>query len=182
MDGYEETLASAQAAGIALAGYVDTCYGNIPLRTVQQQIDRYRAWYGIGSIFFDQAANTANQLDYYRALYNYVQARSGDPLQVILNPGVNVHEGYMQACDIICTAEMDAATYLKRFPGNPSWAEDYEATRFWHIVYGISDKKIAHKVIAQSQRRHAGYLFITEQALPNPYGMLPDRALWEGEI
>ncbi len=181
-DQYALSLASAQAAGIAIVGYVDTCYGEIPLRTAQQQIDCYRTWYGVGSIFFDRAANTSDQLSYYHALYDYVRSGSITPQLVLLNPGTYTHEGYMQVCDIICTAEMDAVTYLKRFPGNSSWTRAYEPAHFWHIVYGVSGEKTARKVIAQSQRRHAGYLFITEQALPNPYGELPDRAIWEGMI
>jgi hypothetical protein len=62
----------------------------------------------------------------------------------------------------------------------PAWARDYPADRFANTVYGAVTSSQANSAISLARSRNAGYVFVTNLSLPNPYDALP--AYWSSEV
>lgn len=55
----------------------------------------------------------------------------------------------------------------------PHWVGKYPAHRFWHIVHSTTTVNDMQKALSLSKKRNAGYVYITSEKMPNPYGKLP---------
>ena len=97
---YVRALSKLHHAGGKVIGYVHTSYGDRPLAEVENEIDRYRAFYAVDGFFIDEMTNdkNMNHLDYYAAIYKYVKAK-GANYTVTGNPGCNTTEDYMTRLD-----------------------------------------------------------------------------------
>lgn len=166
-----DITAKAQAAGIAVIGYVLTdddprAPGLRPAAEVKAEVDLYFEWYNVDGIYFDVASDKAADVPHYRDLADHVRGRSPGAL-VALNPGFLPAEGYMDFADIIEVFESSDATYktdgvtVGHFaPG--SWVHNYPAERFFHAVSGVPDRAAFEETLALAKRRNAGYVFITD--------------------
>ena len=105
----------------------------------------------------------------------------------MLNPGMVVPRCYSDAADVLVTFEGSYANYT----GTPdSQGRDYEAlhwspddpARIWHIVYGAASSGEMQHAMALSKRRGAGYVYVTDAGLPNPFGGLPPAGYWAAEV
>lgn len=54
----------------------------------------------------------------------------------------------------------------------PQWVFKYSPERFYHIAYGVPDVSVG-SALSIARSRNAGYVYFTDQTLPNPYGKLP---------
>ncbi len=163
---YREAVRAAQDRGARVLGYVPTSYGARPAAEVTADIDRYRAWYGVDGIFLDEAANTAAELPYYRALGGHV----GSDGLVVLNPGVVPAPGYFDVADVVVTFEGPYDRYADALAWMPAWLRRVPPERIAHLVYGASRgdamAAIAHPDVP-------GYLYVTSGSLPDPWRTLP---------
>jgi hypothetical protein len=175
---YLNTVRQAQARGITVLGYVYTKYGSRRASAVRADIDKYYSWYGVDGIFFDEASTDCAKLSYYQGLYNYVKAKGGQA-KVVLNPGINTGECYVNASDILVTFEDNFAAYTTWSPSG--WEYNYPAERFWHLVLGASEADMT-QAIAWSKQRHAGWVYVTNDDLPNPWDTLPSDPYWSNEL
>ncbi|TCO60549.1 spherulation-specific family 4 protein [Actinocrispum wychmicini] len=166
-----------RSSGVRLLSYVDTSYTNRPVDTVLADIANAFIWYGTDGIFLDQAANTCDKLGYYQALHDYVKSIRPNAL-VVLNPGTNTDECYTKVSDVLVDFEGTYDTYVTWSPSD--WVRAYPAKRFWHLVFGTSCASQMRDVIKKSRQRNAGYVFVTDTALPNPWNALP--AYWRSEL
>jgi hypothetical protein len=173
---YVAVIGRARAAGIRVMGYVDTAYGKRSANAVKTDITTWRTMYGLTDIFFDQSASGASSLTYYRDIANAVHASPG--AITMLNPGVNVDEGYMQFADILNIFEGSRNDYAGFAPA--SWVSTYPSSRFSHLIYGVPDAAGMTTVLNQSITRGAGYVYITSDSLPNPWDALPP--YWTTEV
>jgi hypothetical protein len=156
-----------QAAGVRVLGYVPTGYGWRPLQTVIDDVDRYRSWYGVDGIFFDEAASDAALVPHYHAL---ARAARGDTGRlVVLNPGVPPAPGYFELADLVVTFEGDIGAYGAAMGQTPEWLRHQSRDRVAHLIYGATRAQ-ALSALADSA---AGYLYATSGALPNPWRTLP---------
>ena len=171
---------ATQARGVTVLGYIHTSYGKRPLAEVKSEIASYRRWYGVNGIFLDEVTNDAAGLPYYLQCRAAVHA--GQPKAVvIINPGTPVTEGYMAAADVVLTFESGYGAYLKRDP-DPAWVARYPARRFWHLIYAVPNLNAMQTVVRLGKQRHAGWMYVTSDDLPNPWDTLPDGAYWTGEL
>ncbi len=169
-------VAAARSQGAVVVGYVDTTYAARPLAAVKADIDRYRAWYGVNAFFFDQTPYDCADIAYYDELKTYVRAES---LGLIFhNPGMNPQECYLNAADVIVNFEGSEATYAGWTPA--AYASTYPADRFWHIVYSV-DPTHGPALRTTATERNAGLVYLTEQAMPNPFSVIPSDALWDAQ-
>src|SRR4029077_15679404 len=111
----------------------------------------------------------------YQDIANTVHATPG--AKVMLNPGTNVPEGYAQIGDIINIFEGTPSAYSSYIP--PSWTANYARSKVAHLIYGASASSMT-TVLAQSVSRGAGYIYITNDTLPNPWDTLP--SYWTTEV
>ena len=184
-----------RARGTTVLGYVYTNYASRPISEVENSVDNYlRSVSGhiaVSGIFFDQMSTSCAKEGYYRQLYQYVQ--SADPAAFVAeNPGTPINicdfKPGGKVADTFVTFEDDVRTYLTRFLGNivgPSGVYSLGAQHppsvFWHLVYGVSAAQMP-QLVALAASRHAGYIYATNENLPNPYLSLPGYIVAEAHI
>jgi hypothetical protein len=178
---YATIVNTLKAKGVVPAGYVWTKYGTRAASTVKAQIDAYYSWYGVTSIFLDEADNTAAMIPYYLDLYNYIHAKGGT---VIINPGTTTIEQYMTVCDIAMTVETPYSGYAGM--GTPSWVYNYAVSRFATLVYECSEANMPTGV-SLSKQRNAGYIYVTNDTSSNPWDtlapyMVSEKSLASGTV
>src|SRR2546427_10152000 len=70
---YVSGIQKLQSAGITVLGYVSTVYTSRSSSAVKTDIDTYKSWYpSINGIFFDEMANWAGGVNYYKRFKCYV--------------------------------------------------------------------------------------------------------------
>ena len=173
---YVSTVADAKKAGIRVLGYVPTSYASRSTATVKTEIDDYKAWYGVTNIFLDEASSQSKDYAYYQDLADYIHQAQGAIVE--LNPGVYPAEGYMNIADIVNVYENPYTNYASA--QIPSWAYNYPASKFAHLVYATPDSASMQSVVALAQQRNVGYLYVTNDDLPNPWDTLP--SYWANEV
>ncbi len=172
---YVTTVTNAKNAGIRVLGYVHTSYGARSSATVKSEIDSYKSWYGVTDIFFDEVSDQSTYYSYYQDLANYVHQTPNAIVE--LNPGVYPAEGYMSIGDIVNVYEDTYANYVNAQV--PSWVSNYPASKFSHLVYATPDTASMQNAVTLAKMRNVGYLYITNDNLPNPWDSLP--TYWSGE-
>ena len=132
---YVSAVNSLRASGGKVIGYVSTSYTTRGTNAVKTDIDRYFNWYAMDGIFLDEFTNDSdtNHLNYYAALYLYIQSK-GTNLLVVGNPGINAQEAYLTrpCADVLVTFEVDTgyATHVV-----DAWVTNHLARRFCHLPY-----------------------------------------------
>ncbi len=183
------------AGGVAI-GYVGTDWAARSLAEVQSEVDLYfdpAYWRGAGvqiqGIFFDEMSNDLADVGYYRTLRDHV--RSHDQAAIVVgNPGtsfVNNPSGqmtwsvsdYAEAADTLVTFESTADEYFESY-SPPSWLEAYPAERFGNIVYGVATTAQMLEGMNLVRQRKAGYAYLTDDVLMNPYDDLA--SYWSAEV
>ena len=168
---YAAQAKRSRAASLVVLGYVYTGYGRRPSAEVKSDIDKYYSWYGVDGIFFDEASTDCSQArSYYGDLYGYVSDKGG---KVVLNPGTQTNECYMAVSDIILNFEGTYADYAGDSYSQPEWISEYPATRFWHLVHAAATTADMRDAVRLSRERNAGFVYVTPDALPNPWDTLP---------
>jgi hypothetical protein len=192
-------LAGAHKAGVKVLGYVDTGYFGTTGRTTRLGETTTAAWlaqaetdvnlwykfYGsnIDGVFFDDATNvcgptsgTTTYSDLYAQLSQYVkQFHTG--ATTVDNPGTDVPQCYENSADVLLTFEGGYTSYQSYTPN--SWESGYDPHKFFHVVYSATSSQLSNAV-ALSKNDNAGYVYITDAGLPNPYSTLP--SYWSGEL
>ena len=177
---YVAQVKQAQAKGLKVVGYVDTAYGKRSTSLVKADILNYYNWYHVDGIFFDEASNLQPQIPYYKAIYQLVKNITTKST-VIINPGCATLEGYINTADIIVSFESPYDEYQSGFVQSP-WVTKYPASRFMHIVLGVTQEEL-QSVIEETKQRHAGWVYITTYSTPaNPYDNLPTNPYWTDEL
>lgn len=169
-------LVHASGPGFLVYGYVYTRYGKRALSRVQGDIDKYYAWYGVDGIFVDETASSAAlATSYYQSLANFITAKKSGA-GIMLNPGVYPDEAYLNI-----TIPSNSTLVVNVFEGSyksyvnaavPAWAFSYPSDRFSHLVYSTNSGQMPHAV-ALSVHRNAGWVYVTDLGLPNPWLALP---------
>jgi hypothetical protein len=169
-------MVHAAGRGFLVYGYVYTRYGKRSLTRVERDIDKYYGWYGVDGIFVDETASSAALAStYYQSLANYItNKKSGTG--VMLNPGVYPDPAYLNI-----SVPSNSSLVVNVFEGSykdyvnatvPSWAFSYPSDRFSHLVYSTNSDRMP-TAVALSTERNAGWVFVTDLGLPNPWLKLP---------
>ncbi len=165
----------ASAAGVTVLGYVSTMWGARSAEAVNADILRHREWYGVHSIFFDEAATSPALVDRYAALAEVVHAEPG--AVVAMNPGTVPDPSYATVADVLVVFEGPWSIY--RTTTVPSWVLDHPPSLFWHLVYE-TPRSALRTAVDRVRRLNAATLYITDDASPNPWDALP--TYWEREL
>lgn len=161
-------LGRLRAAGVPVAGYVDTNYGLRPAGDALADLGRYLGWYQVTGVFFDRAATDAAQLGHYAGLAR--AARRLGARVVALNHGAHPVEAYAEHADLLGTFEGPWPAYLDL--AIPRWARSRPAAQFYHLPHSVpaASFRDARWLAA---RRNAGAVYITDRSGPNPWDRLP---------
>jgi hypothetical protein len=179
---YTTAINNAVAAGIRVIGYVNTSYQTVNYQTALNDVNTwYQLYPNISGIFIDQVADGtgANQC-YIASLYNHVKNQHANDL-VVLNPGTNISANYEPYGDIFANAENTFAAYQASWSVQYPGFEDNPAfqNRFWHIIHTATSGQYA-AALSLAQSRNAGWVYITDDVMPNPYDVTP--SYWNTEL
>jgi hypothetical protein len=164
------------------------------LSQIDADIAAWYQFYGadLAGIFLDEGTGScgpvagSNQYaDQYRAIRDDLRSTRPGALTV-LNPGSPVPSCYRDAADVLVTFEGSYANYIGSPDRQPldyvplGWTEQHP-DQIWHIVYGATTTGKMERVMALSRERGAGYVYVTDAGLPNPFGTLPPADYWLAE-
>jgi hypothetical protein len=182
---YVTALTNLESAGGTVVAYVYSGYTTVPLATVESQISTYLTQYGglINGFFVDAMTNDNSPADlaYYHTLYTYIKGLNSS-YDVIANPGTSTVPDYLtpatRGADTLLTYEGSAQNY----PGSPppSWVFGYSPNHFANTIYDESSSQGMMNDVTLAVERNVGYVYVTDQTLPNPYSQLP--SYWDQEV
>jgi hypothetical protein len=157
-----------QAAGVAVAGYVDTDYGRRPLSATMADLGRYLDWYQVTGVCFDRVTMGAEDLRYYAAAAE--RARDMGAREVMFNHGTHPAEAYARYADVLGTFEGTWRAYQDLTV--PRWTENVPRDKLYHVVYSTPPENFADAYRLAAHNR-AGCVYVTERGGGNPYDGLP---------
>jgi hypothetical protein len=164
---YHPEIAAVTAGGARVVGYVDTAYGRRPSGTVFRDLAKYRAWYGLTGVFFDQVSSGLAGLAHYRRLAAGARRIGYD--FVVLNPGVTPSPGFADLADVLVTFEGNWETYCDYLVAE--WMRGYPRGRFCHLIHSAGPDALA-AARARAVTNHVGVLYATELTGSNPWATL----------
>lgn len=172
---YTSRIAANTAKGIRSIGYVDTNYQTRSMADVASDIDAWHTLYpGISGILFDRVSvGGASDLCYSAYSYNFAKSRYPNDL-LSLNFGTYTSPAYEPYGDIFLNAEMDYALYqtwslpTDGFQDNPAYSN-----RFWHLIHTTTAGANYTDALTDTRNNNAGWVYITDDILPNPYDAAP---------
>jgi hypothetical protein len=156
------------AAGVVVAGYVDSDYGRRPINEAMEDVVRFLEWYEVPGVCFDRAAGDAERIGYYAELSRRTRALGVQ--DVTFNHGAHPLEAYAEHADLLGTFEGPWAAYLEA--AVPRWTRSLSASRFYHSVYSVPRGQFTDAYLLAASRG-AGCAYITDNGGPNPYDRLP---------
>jgi hypothetical protein len=163
---YVSGIAKLSAAKVLVLGYVATGYASVAEADVQSQMDDYKSWYpGVTGIFFDEMQSAAGDEAYYTSLTQY--AKSHGFVRTVGNPGTDVEASYVGTVDTIFIYETDGLPTLSSLGG---WHTNHDKKNFGIIPYAVPALDASFMAGA---RPLVGYIYITDDDLPNPWDSLP---------
>ncbi len=204
---WASVMERAHDAGIQVLGYVDTGYfGATGMRTrlgstrpedwVSQAQQDINAWYDLygdwlGGIFFDDGQNVcgpeegSNRWADLQAHLNEFQKRREPDSLTVLNPGTVVPQCFEHTADVLLTFESPYEAYVGTSPSEAlnyrplDWTPE-DPSKIWHLVYGATREQMP-RAMDLSRQRGAGYIYVTDDVLANPWDSVPDDAYWSAE-
>ncbi len=151
-----------------------------PLAQVKTDVDRYDRFYKIDGFFIDEVTNDADaaHLAYYGELYNYIKSKQASYL-VVGNPGINTLASYLTlpAFDGLVTFENDTG-YPNYVPD--AWTQKQSSAAFSHLCYNVATAATMTNYAQLAVKRNAGYIYITDDKLNNPWDTLT--SYWKAEV
>jgi len=172
---YSAAVSTATRHGLRVLGYVTADYGRRSAAAMEEEVERYREWYGPSGIFLDQAPASISSSAAIAHAVSHIRASS---LSLAINPGqpdIDPHDAAI--VDHVVNFEGPHSSYRRcRFP---DWVRDVASAKFWHLIYEVRDARTMRKVAAMAGRSHAGVVYITDATMPNPWERLP--SYWREE-
>ena len=165
-----------RAAGICVAGYVDTDYGARPVRDVLADVIRHRDWYGDDAVFCDRVASSTDRLGHYAALAG--EARDLGMSTIAFNHGADPAPAYLEYADLLGAFEGPWPAYVELMI--PRWAREQDTGRLFHLVHSVPPELISTAWDLAAQR-NLGCVYITTESGINPWHRLSigtERSTW----
>ncbi len=193
---YVHAIDDCRARGLKVIGYIRTGRGTVPLRptyawmlgrrtkNVLEQIDAYRSWYPkMAGVFLDEmnldaqdrAVERRGFFTHYTTVEKYhagikAEVRKKTQQTIVGNPR-DVSDSHgdwaFGAVDVLVVQEAAESRYLSWSP--PDWVypgtDRTHAYRIAHLVHGVTNER---EVLEASRARHAGYVYVTDEAGSGP--------------
>jgi hypothetical protein len=191
---------------VGVLGYVDTGFCQIPLSTVESQIDSWYAWYGsvgLSGIFFDEAANpvdpaamsdclsrSTDALNYYRTIAAYAHGKASDQT-VSFNFGVNPVSNWPlsstvpgQNADVAVIFEDPYSDFVNYGGSGAAWSpaqweSSFGPQHFSVLVYDATGTGQPSTFCSAALRQNVGRVYVA----PNSgWNTLPPTAYFKSEL
>src|SRR5574341_68114 len=162
---YITGIQKLQSSGVTVIGYVYTSYGLRSASIVAADIDQYKTWYNVKGIFFDEMSSISGHETYYKNLSDY--AKSNGLAFTVGNPGLDTLSSYVGTVDNLIIYENAGLPSTTSISG---WHTDYDKKSFSLLSYAVS---ALDRSFFSSVSDYVGYMYITNDNLPNPWDALP---------
>ncbi|MCC6233617.1 MAG: spherulation-specific family 4 protein [Verrucomicrobiales bacterium] len=165
-------LQQVRDRGGRVVGYVHSTYGKRPLEQVRADALRWGEFYSLDGIFVDEMTNdtASTNLTYYQTLYHDLKTEHPEWL-VVGNPGINTREAYLTgpSADLLVVFEnrVGYLTYQRDL-----WTSQHPTSSFAHLGYQVPAANFP-TYLGLARTRRAGWVYFTDDALPNPWDRLP---------
>jgi hypothetical protein len=180
---YQHVIDYCHARGQRVISYVHSSYGQRPLADVIADIDATYAFYpSVDGIFVDEMSNEPSTLGYYQSLRAHVQTKPGAHV-LVGNPGIPADTAWQlegAVADELVIFEGTAVDYATWVP--PAWVRAYPADRFVQLVHGAGDPTAMAAACARSKTQNAGFVYVTDDVMPNPWDTLPGEPYWSSQV
>jgi hypothetical protein len=173
---YTAAITLVRGAGARTICYIATTYGVRPVAAMLAELQQYQALYGpFDGVFLDEMSNDPATLGHYQTFAAGIRAALPNAL-IVANPGTNIPASMSgtSVADVFVLYENDAeggVPYAAYEP--PAWALSQPPERVAHIVYNVQGEAAMRATVALARERRAGYVFVTDDVLANPYDTLP---------
>jgi hypothetical protein len=169
---YTSVIGAARGAGSEVIGYVSTVYGRRPIATVEAEIDAWYTMYDLDGIFLDEgpdATDCGALTAHYQRLADRV--RGHDPgARVVMNPGTDTCASYLGFISTLMVFEDTAARFAAWTA--PAWMAAFPPERFWILTLNTPANRLS-AVVSRAASQGVGYVYATNDRLPNPWDTLP---------
>lgn len=169
-DAFVEPVTRLREAGVRVAGYVDTAYGERSNVKALLDFDWYRERYGVDGVFFDRVPTGSEHVHSYAALAATVRLLGAEV--VAFNHGAYPGRDYAEHADLLGTFEGPWSSYVEL--ESPRWVRARPPSDFFHLVHSVPPERVSN-VLALAERRNVSGVYATEHTGPNPWGRLPSR-------
>ncbi len=167
---YATGIASLEAAGVRVIGYVPTGYGTSSYSGVSQvegEMDDYATWYpDLDGIFFDEMSTSAGEQSYYATLATHASSLSF--AMTVGNPGTAVPSALLGIFTVLVIYE---DPNLPDASAIDAYQATYGSAPFAFIAYGVP--ALPSAATMQSLDAYVAYEYVTDLGGANPYGALP---------
>jgi len=121
---------------------------------------------------------TPRNLAFYEELYQYVKAKRASYIAVG-NPGINTLASYL------ARPTVDALVTFENNTGYPQYVairglKLKPSTAFSHLCYDVPGADTMTNYVRLALTRNAGYIYVTDDRLSNPWDTLP--SYWMAEV
>lgn len=162
---YVNGINRLKEAQITVIGYVYTGYGKRDEDVVKKEITKYKKWYNLDGIMFDEMSNQIGYETYYKSLDNF--AKSLGMKFTKGNPGTNVPSSYTDVVDNFVMYENSGYPDLSKLK---TLHTDYDKKNLSFVSYGVAGLDAQYVIHAT---HCVGLMYITDNVLPNPYDSIP---------
>lgn len=169
---YPPVVAALRAAGVRMAGYVDTAYGQRSPAEVAADVALHGERYGLAGVFLDQVSTGLDQLEHYGQVVRL--SRAAGARFVALNHGAVPHPGYLDLANLTVTFEGPWQAWLTL--AEPAWLRRQPVRRLCHLVHAVPPVELGRGLTVAGDR-HAGALMLTDGTGANPWDRLPEAVL-----
>jgi len=166
----------SQGKDVHIVGYVHSGYGARDLNQIYPEINNYFNCWNVTGIFVDEAANDASKIGYYEKVYKYVKDKSSKS-QVVLNPGTNVDEGYMEISDTVCIFESPFSSWSSWKPD--TYVSTYPSEKFCVLSLETPSSNNQDSFIGRAASLNIGYVGAVG---PNQANWNRLNTLWNEEV
>jgi Spherulation-specific family 4 len=167
---YAQVIAQARAAGIVVLGYVSTNYGQRAEADITADINAYYDQYSLSGLYLAEGpmeSDCTTLEPEYRRLVDVAKGR--DP-QAYMAVGTHFCPTYVYFFDQMVEFAMSWSNY--QLYVTPAWMPAHSPERFCHFISGVPAEE-AGTAVSRAIANGAGWVFVTEQTEPNPWGQLP---------
>jgi hypothetical protein len=162
---YASGISDLKSAGVIVLGYVSTAYTGRNLDSVKGDIDKWHSWYpDLDGIFFDEQTNWAGKESYYKQASDYAYSKGLN--FTVGNPGANSLPSYLDTVDVVLVYESPGLPNLDNYN---SWSS-YPNDKLGMIPFSVSSLPTSW---VQDAAKTIGWIYVTNDALPNPWDSLP---------
>jgi len=167
---YLDAMARARQAGVMVLGYVTTAYGERASADVLLDINTYYDLYHPSGIFLSEGPMDTDCDAMESTFLAYANAaRARDP-QAFIALGTRLCASYVYFTDLMVLFSAQLGIYDAFQPA--AWMPARSPERFAHLVSEVPGEAL-EATVGRAHTLGAGWIYVTDDVLPNPWDTLP---------